>query len=167
MKQIFIILLILGIHFSSYSQPDIDGVRSIKMYSVEWKLMTKFPYTIDNFKKYYKYYFETKKHDLEVMFMDYNDCVGKLSSQKELILPDSISGETKKINALIELTFDKEKTVSLFFDSRGNYYFQNKWHVKNDGLYYLLFKYFSDVIIHQAVIEDAEKNYKDKLWHGN
>jgi len=140
-----------------------DAINSIKIYSVEWNLKSKIPYTIDNFKNYYKYYFETKENDLENMFLDYNDCVEKLASQKELILSDSI--KTKKINALVELAFGKNKKVELFFDYKGNFYFRNKWHARNDGLYYILFKYFSNVIISQPSIEEAKQNVKDDLWH--
>lgn len=165
MKQICIILIILlKINYNTYSQSDTP--INVKIYSVEWNLKTKFPYTINNFKDYYKYYFEIKNSNLETMFMDYSDCTAKLSSQKELIIPDSIRGDKKKINALVELVFDK-KIVQLFFDSKGNYYLQNKWHVKNEGLYYALFKYFSDTIIHQILIEEAMKNRIDDLWHNN
>ena len=164
MKTSFIVLF-LSICIFSFGQSDTNTVESIKIYAVSWNALYTMPRKIDNIKKTHIYYFETKDSDFEKMFLDYSDCINKLSSQKELALKDSI--KKNRTNVLAELYFGNKKVVSIFFDNDGNYYFTDKWHVKNYGLYYLLFKYFSNEIIPQAVINDAKKNLKDDFWHYN
>ncbi|MGQ0828677.1 MAG: hypothetical protein ACT4ON_09805 [Bacteroidota bacterium] len=165
MKQILtIIFFIQFIYSNNYAQSDSgeEEITYIKIYSVEWNLKSKLAYTIDNFKDRYRYYFEYKENNLETMFIDYDDCIEKLSSQK-IISSDSASEDM--IRDYVELYFGKKKKIELFFDYKGNYYFQKKWHSRNDGFYYTLFKYFSNEMISKKLIEEAKKNFKDPLWH--
>ncbi|HET6243686.1 MAG: hypothetical protein H0V01_04745 [Bacteroidetes bacterium] len=166
MKNLFLLFfLIHNINSNIYAQKDSEvGVTLIKIYTVEWNLKSKIAYTMDNFKGRYKYYFENNGLGLENMFVNYNDCIDKLNSQK--IIP-SDSASFTMIRNYVELKFEKKKSVNLYFDYQGNYYFENKWHSRNEGLYYSLFKYFSNTLVSETLIEQAKKKNNDSLWHSD
>lgn len=156
-KTIFI-FIIFSLGFSSFAQCKLKNneIKKVKIYLVEWNINTKLPYTIKNFKKFYRYYFEINKCDFDDLFFDYAECIEMLSSQK------SISSDTAASNFVrdyVEIRFLKGKKVKLYFDIIGNYYFKNKWYSRNDSLYYALFKYFSDLLIPQKIISQAKINF--------
>jgi hypothetical protein len=158
MRKILIIIFLIQItSLKIYAQGNLDndGIKRVKIYAVEWDIKSKFAFTIDNFKTRYSYYFEIPELNVDDLFMDYNECVELLSSQKTI---SSDSAASDYIRQYVELRFYKRKTIKIYFDIRGNYYFKNKWHVRQDGLYYNLFRYFSDVR-HKLKYLDYLNNY--------
>lgn len=161
LKLILIFLVSLSLRLASQDKNDLYADQLIKIYSASWNTKYLIPRGIKNIKELHSYFFQTDGSNLNLMFLDYEDCKTKLSEQK--LLPDSL--QAKIINSLVEFYFDKEHYVSIYFDNRGNYYFNEKWHVKSNELYYLLFKYFSNEIVPQKTLEEAKLDYKDNFWH--
>jgi len=160
MKKSFLIGALLLVSLIGFSQ-NIVELDSIKIYLIDWNKKYKFAIGIENFKEYYQHYFKTDGTDFKTMFLDYADCVEKLNSKSNI----AHERKTKLLNSLVELHFNDGKVLEVFFDIKGNYYFQGEWHVMNNGLYYLLFKYFSNEIIPQQILDNAKSNFKDGFWH--
>ncbi len=163
MRNLIFIAIALITHFNIYSQPKVAEINKIKIYAVSWNAKSKLAHTIYNIKKYHTYFFQTEEIELNNMFIDYNDCVSKLSSRESLFTSDTVKKVTTKV--LAELHFGNKKVISLFFDQQGNYFYANKWHKINSELYYLLFKYFSNEIVPQTTLDEAKRNYQDDFWH--
>ncbi|MBA3680508.1 MAG: hypothetical protein H0W73_05000 [Bacteroidetes bacterium] len=163
--RVLTILLIICIFFSTdiFSQKNESGDKKIKIYSISWNTAYKLARTTKNIKQKYIYYFETDVTWLDVMFLNYEDCIEKLSKQKVIASADSLS-KAIRTNVLVELCFPNKRIVKVYFNNEGDFYFNGNWHKRNDGFYYLLFKYFSDEIIPPTTFQEAKKNYKDKLW---
>jgi len=153
------LLFSLNLLFSQKSNE--TYLTTIKIYASSWNSKYLIPRTIKNIKELHSYYFKSDANDLFPMFSDFEDCKEKLSKQK--ILPDSLHAII--INSLVEISFSKKKVIRIYFDMRGNFYYQDKWHKRNNELYYLLFKYFSNEIIPQKTLEECKAKYIDDLWH--
>lgn len=161
---LFVITTLLFTKVIAQKKTDNFGIKSVKLYCVEWNIKSNIAFTIENFKERYKYYFENKGNNLDIMFFDYQDCIEKLSKQ-EIIQTDSAG--YNMIRTYIELKFNKNQKLELYFDVNGNYYFQNKWFKRNDCLYYNLFKYFSNILTQSSIIEKNKTKCQDAIWHDN
>lgn len=138
-----------------------NAVTKIQVYAVSWDAKYNLARNPKNIKQYHEFYFKNgNAEDFNNMFLDYKDCVEKLSTQKAL--SDSVSN--RFVNALVEISFGK-KTLSICFDKQGNFYFNNVWHTRNNELFFMLFKYFSNEIISQKVLEETKDKYIDDFWH--
>ncbi len=151
MKGLIIILLILISTFS-YSQE----INDVEIYTIKWNAKYKFARSINNFKEYHHYYMRIGASDFNIMFLNYDDFVLTMNKNDTICCGNFL-------NSLVEFTFENKKTLSVFFDIKGNYYFQGKWHKINNSMYYLLFQYFSDIIIPQSILDNAKIEFeKDK-----
>lgn len=167
MKQLkLILLLFIYVQVNGFCQPKEKIDKTIKIYAVSWQKAYRLARTINNIRQNYIYYFETEAVWLNKMFLNYEDCINQLASQSEVITSDTVSGKFKRTNVLVELYYSDTKVVSLYFNDEGDFYFQDKWHTRNDELYYSLFRYFSDELIPASTLELSKKNHKDGLWHG-
>jgi hypothetical protein len=139
----------------------------IRIYAVSWNTKYKLARTTENIKKTHLYYFKSKESWVNIMFDGYKDCIQKLSNRKEIERPENYSGSKVKTRLYVEILFNPKKIIKIYFDNEGNYYFMNKWYVKNNGLYYLLFNYFSDEIIPETTLNSAKNNFKNEMWDFN
>lgn len=161
-KYIFFSITSLAL-FSSFCSQENEGkkVSSTKCYMVAWDTKYNFPITTENIKKRCAYIFENKRPELDLMFFDYKDCVKKLVSQ------DTLANETSNIvSSCAELNFGNKKLI-LFFKNSGDYFFGDKWHKVNSGLYYYLFNNLSNTIIPELTLNRAKNIVKDRFWHPN
>lgn len=160
MKKYFLFGVFFFLSFFTYSQSIIE-IDSVKIYLIDWNKKYKYAIGIENFKKYYQHSFQTDGTDFKTMFLDYTDCVNKLNSKSSI----TKERKTKLLNSLVEFQFSNDSIVSVFFDIKGNYYFNGEWHQMNNELYYLLFKYFSNEIIPLQILDSAKCNFKDVFWN--
>lgn len=124
---------------------------------ISWNTKYRLARTTDNFKEYHLFYFKIDGTDLSNMFDDTDDFDKKLSSSKIL------NEDNKRLNAMVELKF-KDKIIPIFFDNNGNYNYNGKWYVRHDGMYFLLFKYFSDELIPNSILNKSKDNFKSDFW---
>lgn len=137
------------------------AINQIETFAVSWDAKYNLARNPKNIKQYHEFYFRNgNTEDFNKMFLDYNDCVEKLTKQKTL----TDSSSNRFVNVLVEISFGK-KIVSVCFDRQGNFFYGNTWHVKSNEMYYLLFKYFSGEIVPPKVLEETKSNYKDDFWH--
>ena len=134
-----------------------QNVSNVKIYMVRWNAKYSLIRTVENIKENNICFFESSAIDLTKMFRDYQDCVNKLKSQ------DTIKKNNILSHICVELVFDKN-IVSIFFSLSGDFYFENQWHKMNPGLYYYLFRYFSDEIIPPDTFSKAKLNTKGYYW---
>lgn len=159
-----LLVFILFLSFYSFSQKKEQKDKEIKVYAVSWNTAYKLARTTENIQKTALYFFKSNETWVDVMFSDYEDCFQKLTKQKTIELPDNFSGSKVKTRVLVEIVFKPKKIIKVFFDNEGNFFFDNKWHVRNDEFYYLLFKYFSNEIVPEKILSTAKSNFKDELW---
>lgn len=139
----------------------LTGISQVQVYAVSWDAKYNLARNPKNIKQFHEFYFKNgNTEDFNKMFLDYNDCVEKLTKQKTL----TDSSSNRFVNALVEISFGKKK-VSVCFDRQGNFFYGNMWHVKSNELYYLLFKYFTGEIVPPKILEETKSNYKDDFWH--
>lgn len=152
---------------SLFSQKNNQEDKEIRVYAVSWNTSYKLAHTTDNIKQTSLYFFKTTEPWVNIMFDNYEDCVQKLNSRKVLDLPEDASGTKVKTRVLVEILFDQKNVIKVFFDNSGNYYFNNKWHIRNDEFYYAIFKYFSNEIIPETILLETKKNSKGGLWNSS
>lgn len=145
MKQLLFVFAILTFVGEMKSQKSSVGIKKIEYKLIEWDLKTKFPYTISNFSSHYSYRFTVKEPDLYEKMLDFESAENYLISQNKLLF-DSSAIEKKSVTSLIFLEFYGGKTIKLYFDYYGNYWYRKIWYKKREDLYGYLFKYFSSVI---------------------
>lgn len=148
MKRIVSLLLFIVCFSSCIGQNPPSEIRKVKMYFVTWSSHYKLPRSIENFKKYHIFSFETKSIDFETIFsdaLDFEDFISKCEVDT--------NNNTRLLNSMVELHFKKAKVVKLFFDIKGNFFYAGVWYEKNDDFYYLLFRYFSDNIVPESNLE--------------
>lgn len=133
---------------------------TVKMYLVEWNTKYTVIRTIKNIKETHLFYVESKETDLNDIFLNYDDCIKKLSSQ------DTLSGLSAGTNAYVEICF-KTKVAKLYFKDTGEYFYAGNWHKCNSALFYHLFRYFSNDLVNKAALDKAKSNVNDNLWHTN
>lgn len=97
-----LVLFVIGFSLSSYGQKQSSPRNNIKIYSREWNSSYKYPLTTENFKTGYIHYFETVEPGINTLFMNYDDCVKKLTTQKEIFKP--ATSRLVIVSALVELT---------------------------------------------------------------
>lgn len=146
-----------------FSQENENADNKVKIYCVSWNTNYKLARTTENIEKKYIYYFETDAVWLNVMFLNYEDCIEKLSKQQIIASPDTVI-KAIRTNILAELHFSDNKIVKVYFNNQGDFYFNKKWHKRKDNFYYFLFKYLSDEIIPPTTFQEVKKNYKNKMW---
>jgi hypothetical protein len=144
MKKYFLMLFFLFSFSLVFSQLQL-GIKKIKLYMVPWDIKSKFAFTVENLKDRYDYFFEAKPMEIDSSFLDYEDSNETLISQKQL--PDSISINRTGVVAYAKIIFPRNKKIKIYLDRNGNYFFKNKWHYRNDELYNILFKYFSEYLV--------------------
>jgi hypothetical protein len=137
---------------------DSTEVDSISVYFLEWKKKRRFAIGFHQIVKYHEHYYKTSGLYFYMMFDDYYDCYKKLSSWQKLE-----DGEESFLNSLVEFRFDT-KVIRVYFDIEGHYYFNGQWYRPNYTMYYLLFRYFSDEIIPQTVLQKAKENSNGRFW---
>jgi len=138
---------------------DINDIESISIHSMRWNVNRPFIPSTENFKEFSYFVFTTSDTGLETFFNDYDDCVESLSADWNLTV------EHSRINSLVELYFLDGQMLELFFDTKGNYFFQGKWYNMHDEFYYTLFQYFSDVLIPEDVLKKAEISFRGSFWY--
>jgi len=99
--------------------------------------------------------------DVMHQFDDYEDCVEKLHSQDTI----QVLSNNKKIlvNVLVELSFGEER-VDLYFLRTGDYLLDNIVYKRNSGLYFSLFKYFSNELIPEDILLKSKEAMVDIYW---
>jgi hypothetical protein len=136
-----------------------------KLYSRDCGAFYKQALTLENYKFQSEYNFEQNENSLTLLFYDFEDCIAKLTKQKEFFSSDSLY-KPKLINSVVEIYFSNNISLTIAFDCKGNYLLNNKWHKQNYELTYALFKCFSKIIIDPKVLYKAEQERnKDLLWH--
>jgi hypothetical protein len=116
---------------------------------------------MDKFKEFHEYSFNIKDDDFDNMFPDYDECVKNLNSW------DTLKTKPSFLNSLVEITFENGEKLEVFFDMKGHYFFEGNWHKINNEFYYLLFKYFSNELIPNAVLNSAKNNSKGDFWYSD
>lgn len=129
-------------------------IKYIRLYLLEWNTKRKFAVSCDQMKEYYEHYFTIQPHVFNETFIDYSDCIIKLSSGQT-----EDHYQSHLLNSLVEIKFYNAPIVSICFDIKGNYYFNGTWYEMKDDLYYILFEYFSDVIVPDNVLKKAREGY--------
>ncbi|MBI2967016.1 MAG: hypothetical protein HYY40_04290 [Bacteroidetes bacterium] len=165
MRYVLIIFLIcLNVVYLVYSQDSTnEKIDSIKIYLISSSKKYQVARIVDNFKEFYIYKFETAREEIDFKFWDYKEFTANLQTQKKI----SNNDDGRMVIAFVELSFDN-KVVELMFDHGGNYYFMGSWYERHDGLYYNLFKYFSDELINAEVLLKAKSGtHKHGLWGPN
>lgn len=157
MKYLLIIITSIIFSLPTFSQENEPEIKGINIYMISWNTKYRLARTIDNFKEFHLYYFKVDGTDLSNLFDDSADTDKKLSSSKIL------NEENKRLNAMVELEF-KDKIITVFFDNDGNYNYNNKWYHKHDGMYLLMFKYFSDELIPKSILDKSKDNFKSDFW---
>ena len=158
MKKILILLsLVVLTSFKVYEE--YDSVVKIKVYMVRWDAKYRIIRTTENIQQNYLYYFEKDGTSLSNMFDDYDDCLLKLQSQSRCQEECS-----KKASAFVEMVFEDNKVVRLYFKNTGEYYFDGKWYTMNEGLYYYLFRYFSNELIPKRTLSKAMLETSNDFW---
>lgn len=159
MKITYIKITIIFIFLATISfAQEGEYIDSIKMYAVRWNGKTPYAKNVDGIKKLPKYYFATSGSSLNSFFVDYEDCVNKLSNDKTITTSQNL------LNVVVVLIFNNGNKVEIGFDTKGNYFFKEKWHSINYEFYYTLFKYFSNEIIPGKILYESKKKYKDCIW---
>ena len=138
---------------------DSGKVDSVQMYLIEWNKKRRFAVGMRNFREHHEHYFKTDGLVFYRMFDDYQDCVNKLSSRDTVMYDNGTL-----LNSLIELKFQDGNTVEIFFDIRGNYFFNDSWYKMHDDFYFILFRYFSNLIIPNGLLDEAKRNLNEGEW---
>jgi len=155
---ISIVIIVIGCSFIDGGGEDI--IR-MEIKCIPWNSKYGRIHNVQNFKKSYEYYFKTEETDLENMFLDYADCIKKITSQRVLFKD---SGKVI-VYALVKIQFNKFKKVELYFNWNGDYCFKGVWYKRNSGLYFEIFKYFSDELFSQELLNECHKMSSDGFWH--
>lgn len=151
MKLILIILFFANI-FTFQAQIKKE-LKKINIYLVEWDANYRTPRRIENIKKMSHYNFETNFIEFENLFSDFDDMHKYLLSCPQDSLNYSVG-----VNALVEFCFKNKKTVQLYFVNNGSYYYNEKWYLLNEELYFKLFNYFSNVLIPEVTLKKCSNH---------
>ena len=130
---------------------DTSRIRNVKYYFMEWQKRRRFAVGFNQIKDLHEFYSEISGDRLCGLYNDYDDCLTKLYSN------DTILRNKTFLNSLVEINFVNGKTIDIYFDIKGNYYYNQQWYKINNDLYYNLFRYFSDVIIPKNVLRKAKE----------
>lgn len=136
-----------------------EDIDSIEIYAIRWQPGRPYARSPKNFKDLSEFYFSTSEIYLNVFYTDYDEFFSNLDSR--LIARDSIH----YLNSMVILTFVNKKKLVLYFDLNGNYFFNDKWHMVQPELYYVLFRYFSNIIIPSSTLDYCKKKYRGDFWY--
>lgn len=156
MNSIKVILLFTALIFGVI--PLSAQVKSIEVYAIYWEVKMPFAIRMEKFEESSFIYYKNSVEDLYLLFYNYEDCKSKLNSYPEI-------NNDGLLNSMVILHFDQGSSVKLYFDLKGNYYYDGKWHVKNCELYVNFFKYFSNVIIPEKILEECMSEYRGDFWY--
>ena len=162
--QILWCLLFASSFHSSIAQTDQDNMSydiHVKMYFCAWERYYSIARLNTNIQELHSFYFESHMSDVMHQFDDYEDCVEKLHSQDTI----QVLSNNKKIlvNVLVELSFGEER-VDLYFLRTGDYLLDNIVYKRNSGLYFSLFKYFSNELIPEDILLKSKEAMVDIYW---
>ena len=108
----------------------------------------------------HEFRFVSKNLDMDRLFVDAEDVNKKLTDQP--LYPDS-AVYSHSINALATFFF-AGKHYDVYFDNSGNFLFNDTWHQPNWGMYYSLFRYFSNEIVSEKVLQVARSAGGSGKW---
>ena len=155
--RIKLLLIFIVITAFSFAQEN-EYVDSIKIYAIRWNGKSPYAKNAEGIKKLPKFYFATSGASLNTFFIDYEDCINKLNSDKNITTSENL------LNVVAVFVFNDKRKIEIAFDTKGNYLFKEKWHKINYEFYYTLFKYFSNEIIPKKILLDSKRKYKDCIW---
>ena len=158
MKQL-IVLSLLGLtslaatsHKQSHVSNDTTSPARIEVSLAKWKakyLVAKS--TLDSADRF-EYHFHTSGDNLQRIFSSHEDCVEQLNAWPI----DSVQS-FREVNAFVRVTFSDSTAISFHVDERGGYYFNGRWHLRNDAMYWAIFQFFSDELVPSAILQEAKE----------
>ena len=157
-----LLLLLLPLNKLLSQPPAENGLINIEYYLVEKKNMVS-PLVTKNanfsFIERSVFYIRTSGYVFADIYDDYYSAKKIISNNS--IINDSLGQNRYLINSMVKFNF-QEGTIVIYFDYKGNYFYDDCWYNIDYNLYYNLFKYFSDELIPKATIEEAKNKYENK-----
>lgn len=131
-------------------------VISTKSYLMEWEPKYVLYPSVGDIRQRAQYIFIDNDPDIKLFFSDSASCVEKLKSREE-----KKAKKRRNYSCLsVDLFFEDSSSISLFFNNNGDYYFDGKWYKMHPGLYYYLFRFFSNSLVPASILEIARKENK-------
>jgi hypothetical protein len=140
---------ILFLIIFSFFQNNNENIKDINIFIRHHNARYPILATTDNFmkEKLYQYTFNLDGLELGVVADNFNQFKKELMDGEKLINKEKLF-----INSCVEINYSFMRKIIIYFDKRGNYYFEGFWYKPNYSLYYKLFKYFSNELVPQKTI---------------
>lgn len=151
-----LLLLVLGLAAtargqSHVSDDTISPVR-IEVSLAKWKAKYVVAKSVLDSADRFEYHFHTSGDNFQRIFSSHKDCVEQLNEWPT----DSVQS-FREVNAFVRVVFSDSSAISFHVDERGGYYFNGRWHLRNDVMYWAIFQFFSDELVPSAILHEAKE----------
>lgn len=149
--SICVSFLFLSLNIKSYGQID-----SLKYFLRTEEIKSPYVVTFENIKNYPFYIFtQTGSYDFNNNFTNLEGITSFLKENERIDTIFNTSNVRKVISAVD--FYEKSTVLTIYFDNKGNYLLNEYWYKRNEVLYFLLFKYFSNEIVHPKLLKKSKK----------
>ena len=158
MKQLIVVLLLVSIGLAATARGqsmvagDSPSTARIEISLARWKAKYLVAKSVLDSADRFEYHFRTSGDHVQRIFSSREVCVEQLNAW-----PSDSLQSFREVNAFVRVAFSDSTAITFHVDEHGGYYFNGRWHLRNDVMYWALFQFFSDELVPSAILQEAKE----------